>query len=110
MSRSYFFRQLAEGCCYTLIVVISSCVKGYRWSDHLDFALLVGLSMLLYPMSKFMIHSLASRIFEPATWRKIFGLHITNVSGIPVIFALICLIFAVPLGGGYCIFLCIKRA
>jgi hypothetical protein len=109
MSKSYFFRHLVEGCCYILIAVISSCVEGYRWSDHLEFAMLVGLSALLYPMSKFLIQSLAFRMLEPTTWIKLFGLHITNISGIPVLFALMCLALALPLGGGYCIFLCIKR-
>lgn len=109
MDKTYFFRQLTEVSFYSLVGVISSNWAGFQWGKHLDVALLLALSILLYPMSKHMIQSLAYRVFTPLTWRKMFGLHITNVSGIPVLFALVCLVPAIPIGGLYCVLWCCKR-
>ena len=109
MSKEYFFKQLVEGGFYSVIVVFVWSTEDYRWGECLDFALMIFLSTLMYPMSKYTIQSLAYRVFKPLTWRKILGLQFDSMHSVQVLFAFFCLVFAIPIGSVYCVFRFCKR-
>jgi hypothetical protein len=109
VSKEYFFKQLLEGCFYSAIVVFVWSTEDYHWGEHLEFALLIFISTFMYPMSKFSTQGLAYSIFKPLTWRKILGLQFDSMHGVQVLFALFCLVLAIPIGSSYCIFRLFKR-
>lgn len=109
MNKEYFFKQLLEGGFYSAIVVFVWSTEGYRWGEHLEFALLIFMSTFMYPMSKFSIQGLAYRVLKPLTWRKILGLQFDSMHGVQMLFAMFCLVLAIPIGSSYCIFRVCKR-
>lgn len=100
MSRKYYLKHFSLCFCLVSSASIISYLAGAPLFDDSRFVTLILLSMLMYPFSRHLITSTASKVTGPAFWEKSFFTK-GDVSGISALFMFACLAFAIPLGGCY---------
>ncbi|WP_343047939.1 colicin E1 family microcin immunity protein [Pseudomonas reactans] len=104
LERIYYFKNLFIG-----LVLFAICVYASKSSGYQALYFIVAcISAFLFPLSKRLIENIAFRYAGKDVWSSA-PLMTGARSGGYALLWLLCFGFAIPLGGGYLIWLCVKK-
>jgi multisubunit Na+/H+ antiporter MnhG subunit len=109
MDKNYFVKHLSIGCLYLIGTSISFYINDDQFYKNRGMVLFLAFSTLLYPLSRHLIEATAYKLRTPTFWKKAFGLHLTDISGIRALFDFFCIALAIPIGSAYLAFMIYKK-
>ena len=108
MDKKYFTKHLLLSALYLITASAAFYIGDKLFYHDIKLVTLMLLSTLLYPFSRYWITASAYKLTGPEFWRKDFFIK-GDSTGINALFIFFCLVFAIPLGSTYLIFMILKR-
>ncbi|CAI8718995.1 Colicin transporter [Pseudomonas sp. IT-P258] len=108
MDKKYFTKHLLLSALYLITASAAFYIDDNLFYHDIKLVTLMLLSTLLYPLSRYFTTASAYKLTGPEFWRKDFFIK-GDSTGINALFIFFCLVFAIPLGSTYLIFMILKR-
>lgn len=109
MNKKFYIKNITMALFYLVVTMVIN-FSLYKMNDvifnRITFYLFI--SVPLYPFSKKIIQNIAYLFLKEKTWRKIIGDDISTPK-LDALFSFICMMVAIPVGGGYSIYLLMRR-
>ncbi|KPG94810.1 hypothetical protein AEQ67_21925 [Pseudomonas sp. RIT-PI-q] len=108
MDKKYLIKHWLAGVAYLITAIVAFYIGDALFYKNIGLVISMVLSTLLYPISRYLITATAYKLTGPELWKKGFFVK-GDVSGVNALFAFICIVLAIPLGGCYLIYITCKK-
>ena len=109
MGKKYFVKNSLTGFLFLIVAIVAFYTGDKLFYKDVGLVIFMILSTLLYPLSRYLIQATAYRFNSQIFWRKAFLLHYSDISGVTALFAFFCIVFAIPIGSIYLIYIIFNR-
>lgn len=109
MDKKYFVKNSLTGFLFLIVAIASLYTGDELFYKDVRLVIFMVLSTLLYPFSRYLIQATAYKLKSPIFWKKAFLLHYSDISGITALFAFFCMVFAIPIGSIYLIYIIFNK-